>query len=255
MKKGFTILKFKKVKPIFEIKNLSKSFGGRPILKRLSLKVHPGECVGVLGPNGCGKTTLFSICIGEENLDEGSVLLNGKPINKIPIHLRSKQGLGYLPQQRSVFNMSVFDNILGIAQISVKGTANQKAITEKLLDEFNLQHLRSLNASVLSGGEIRRLMMARVMINKPKIVLLDEPLAALDPLVIQEIQKYIVKIQSSGTAILVTDHNVKNLFDITDRSYVLGEQTILAEGTSRELLKSSKAIEHYFGTGFKNNLN
>ena len=255
MKKGFTILKFKKAKPIFEIKNLSKSFDGRPILKKLSLKVYPGECVGILGPNGCGKTTLFSICIGEENSDAGSIFLNGKSIEKIPIHLRSNEGLGYLPQQRSVFNMSVYDNILGIAQISVKGTANQKTITEKLLDEFNLQHLRNLNASVLSGGEIRRLMMARVMINKPKIVLLDEPLAALDPLVIQDIQKYIIKIQSSGTSILVTDHNVKNLFDITDRSYVLGEQTILAEGTSRELLNSSKAIEHYFGTGFKNNLN
>ena len=125
--------------------------------------------------------------------------------------------------------MSVYDNIIGIAQISIKGVENQKEITEKLLDEFNLQHLRTLNASVLSGGEIRRLMMARVMINKPKIVLLDEPLAALDPIVIQDIQKYILKIQASGTAILVTDHNVKNLFDITDRSYVLGEHTVIAE--------------------------
>ncbi len=255
MKKGFTILKFKKDKPIFEVKNLSKSFDGRPILKKLSLKVYPGECVGVLGPNGCGKTTLFSICIGEENIDEGKIYVNGESIEQIPIHLRSKKGLGYLPQQRSVFNMSVFDNVLGIAQISIKGASNQKAATEKLLDEFNLQHLRSLNASVLSGGEIRRLMMARLMINKPRIVLLDEPLAALDPLIIQDIQKYIVKIQSLGTAILVTDHNVKNLFDITDRSYVLGEQSVLAEGTSRELLKSSKAIEHYFGTDFKNNSN
>jgi len=255
MKKGFTILKFKKDKPIFEVKNLSKSFDGRPILKKLSLKVYPGECVGILGPNGCGKTTLFSICIGEESIDEGKIFVNGESIEQIPIHLRSNKGLGYLPQQRSVFNMSVFDNILGIAQISIKGASNQKAATEKLLDEFNLQHLRSLNASVLSGGEIRRLMMARIMINKPKIVLLDEPLAALDPLIIQDIQKYIIKIQSSGTAILVTDHNVKNLFDITDRSYVLGEQSVLAEGTSRELLKSSKAIEHYFGTDFKNNSN
>jgi len=255
MKKGFTILKFKKAKPVFEIKNLSKSFDGRPILKKLSMRVYPGECVGILGPNGCGKTTLFSMCVGEENLDEGAIILNGKNIEKIPIHLRSKLGLGYLPQQRSVFNMSVYDNILGISQISISGAVNQKAITEKLLDEFNLQHLRTLNASVLSGGEIRRLMMARVMIKKPKIVLLDEPLAALDPLVIQDIQKYIIKIQSSGTSILLTDHNVKNLFDVTDRSYVLGEQTILAEGTSRELLKSTKAIEHYFGTGFKDNSN
>ena len=249
MKKGFRILKFKKDKPIFEVKDVSKSFDGRPILKKLSLKVYPGECVGVLGPNGCGKTTLFSMCIGEQTVEGGKIFLNSKSIEQIPIHLRSKEGLGYLPQQRSVFNMSVYDNILGIAQITIKESENKK-VTEKLLDEFNLQHLRSLNASVLSGGEIRRLMMARVMINKPKIVLLDEPLAALDPLVIQDIQKYILKIQSNGTAILVTDHNVKNLFDITDRSYVLGEQSVIAEGTSRELLKSSKAIEQYFGSQF-----
>ena len=155
-----------------------------------------------------------------------------------------------MPQQRSVFNMTVYDNIIGIAQISIKSSQEQKNITEKILDEFNLQHLRSLSASVLSGGEVKRLMMARVMINKPKIVLLDEPLAALDPLVIQDIQKYIMKIQSNGTAILITDHNVKNLFDITDRSYVLGENTVIAEGTSRELLKSTKAIKHYFGNNF-----
>ena len=250
MKKGFRILKFKKDKPIFEVRDLSKSFDGRPILKKLSLKVFPGECVGVLGPNGCGKTTLFSMCIGEQSIDNGKIILNNKSIEKIPIHERAKEGLGYLPQQRSVFDMSVFHNVLGIAQFFFKDADEQKAVTEKLLDEFNLQHLRSLNASVLSGGEIRRLMMARVMITKPKIVLLDEPLAALDPLVIQDIQKYILKIQSNGTAVLVTDHNVKNLFDITDRSYVLGEHTVIAEGTSRELLKSSKAIEHYFGSQF-----
>ena len=250
MKKNFRILKFKKDKPVFEVKDVSKSYDGRPILKKLSIKVHPGECVGILGPNGCGKTTLFSMCIGEQSLDGGKIYLNGKSIEGIPIHLRSKEGLGYLPQQRSVFSMSVYDNIMGIAQISLNDSDKQKKVTEKLLDEFNLQHLRSLNASVLSGGEIRRLMMARVMINNPKIVLLDEPLASLDPLVIQDIQKYILKIQSSGTAILVTDHNVKNLFDITDRSYVLGEQTVIAEGFSRDLLKSEKAIKHYFESQF-----
>ena len=250
MKKAFRILKFKKDSPIFEVRDISKSFDGRPVLKKLSLKVFPGECVGVLGPNGCGKTTLFSMCIGEQTLDSGKIILKNKSIDQIPIHLRAKEGLGYLPQQRSVFDMSVYDNIMGIAQISIKEIDKQKTVTEKLLDEFNLQHLRTLNASVLSGGEIRRLMMARVMINNPKIVLLDEPLAALDPLVIQDIQKYILKIQSNGTAILVTDHNVKNLFDITDRNYVLGEHTVIAEGTSREILKSSKAIEHYFGKQF-----
>jgi len=250
MKKGFRILKFKKDRPIFEVKDISKSFDGRPILKKLSLKVFPGECVGVLGPNGCGKTTLFSMCIGEQSPEGGKIYLSNKAIDQIPIHLRSKEGLGYLPQQRSVFNLSTYDNIFGICQLYFKDREKQKAVTEKLLDEFNLQHLRSLNASVLSGGEVRRVMLARLMINKPKIVLLDEPLAALDPQIIQDIQKYILKIQSSGTAVLITDHNVRNLFDITDRSYVISEGQVIAEGTSRELLKSSKAIEHYFGSQF-----
>ncbi len=250
MKKGFRILKFKKDKPIFEVQNVSKSFDGRPVLKKLSLKVFPGEIVGVLGPNGCGKTTLFSMCIGEQNVEGGKILLNNKAIDQIPIHLRAEEGLGYLPQQRSVFNMSVYDNILGVAQISIKGIEKQKAITEKLLDEFNLQHLRSLNANVLSGGELRRLMMARVMINDPKVVLLDEPYAALDPLIIQDISKYILSIQAKKTSIIVSDHNVKNLFDIVDRAYVLGSQGVIAEGTPSELLKSSKAVESYFGSNF-----
>ena len=190
------------------------------------------------------------MCIGEQNPESGKIYLNNKAIDQIPIHLRSNEGLGYLPQQRSVFNLSTYDNIFGICQLYFKDLAKQKAITEKLLDEFNLQHLRSLNASVLSGGEVRRVMLARLMINQPKIVLLDEPLAALDPQIIQDIQKYILKIQASGTAILITDHNVRNLFDITDRSYVISEGNVIAEGTSRELLKSSKAIEHYFGSQF-----
>ena len=253
MRKSFRILKFKKDKPIFEIRDVSKSFDGRPILKKLSLKVFPGECVGVLGPNGCGKTTLFSMCIGEQNLDSGKIFLNSKSIEQIPIHLRSKEGLGYLPQQRSVFNMTVFNNIMGVAQISIKGTENQKAITEKLLDEFNLQHLRTLNASVLSGGEIRRLMMARVMINKPKVILLDEPYAALDPQIVQDIQKYIFKIQSMKVSVIITDHNIRNLFDTTDRNYVIADGSIIAEGTSRELLRNTKAITHYFGSDFNYN--
>ena len=236
-----------------EIKDVSKNFAGRPILKKLSLKVYPGQCVGVLGPNGCGKTTLFSMCIGEQNVDNGKIYLNGNSIEQTPIHLRAKQGLGYLPQQRSVFNMSVYDNIMGIAQISIKGIENQKAITEQILDQFNLQHLRSLNASYLSGGESRRLMIARLMINKPKIILLDEPYANLDPQIVQDIQKYIFKIQSMKVSIIITDHNIRNLFDTTDTNYVISDGSIIAEGTSRELLKNSRAISQYFGQGFDYN--
>ena len=185
--------------------------------------------------------------------DKGKIIVNNKDISEIPIHERTKLGLGYLSQQRSVFNMSVYNNLLGICQLSIKSPEEQRRVTEKLLDEFNLQHLRTLNSNVLSGGEVRRLMMARIMINKPKVILLDEPMAALDPIVVQDIQKYILKIQSYGCSILITDHQVRNLFDIVDRAYVLGEQSIIADGTPSEILKSSKAIQLYFGNQYSLN--
>tara|TARA_Y100000992_G_scaffold217171_1_gene150004 strand:+ start:358 stop:1116 length:759 start_codon:yes stop_codon:yes gene_type:complete len=250
MRKGFRIIKFKKDKPIFSLKDVSKSFDGRPILKKISLEMYPGEIVGLLGPNGSGKSTLYSTIIGEHSADTGKISVNNKDITHLPIHERAKLGIGYLSQQRSVFEMSVYDNLLGICQLCIKDSKSQISMVEKLLDEFNLQHLRNINSSVLSGGEVRRLMMARILINKPSVILLDEPMAALDPIVVQDIQKYILKIQSYGCAILVTDHQVRNLFDIVDRAYVLGEQTIIANGTPSEILKSSKAIKLYFGSEY-----
>ena len=250
MKKGFRIIKFKKDKPVFQVKNINKSYDGRPILKKISMDLFPGECVGLLGPNGSGKSTLYSTIIGEIYPDAGKIILNGKEIQDKPIHLRAEAGIGYLSQQRSVFDISVYDNLLGICQISIKGE-NQIKLTERLLDEFNLQHLREIQASNLSGGEVRRLMLARLLINKPSVVLLDEPMAALDPIVVQDIQKYILKLQNFGCAILITDHQVNNLFDIVDRAYVLGEQSIIAEGAPSEILKSSKAIELYFGSSYR----
>ena len=204
-----------------------------------------------VGSNGSGKSTLYSTIIGETFADAGKILINGKEIQNKPIHLRAKAGIGYLSQQRSVFAISVYDNLLGICQLCIKGTSNQIKMTEQLLDEFNLQHLRDIHASNLSGGEVRRLMLARLLINKPSIVLLDEPMAALDPIVVQEIQKYILKLQNFGCAVLITDHQVNNLFDIVDRAYVLGEQSIIAQGTTAEILKSSKAIELYFGPSYR----
>jgi lipopolysaccharide export system ATP-binding protein len=251
MRKGFRIIRFKKDKPILAIKNLSKSFNGRPILKKINIDLFPAEICGLLGPNGSGKSTLYSCVIGEQNIDDGKILINDKDISEKAIHLRAKAGIGYLSQQRSVFGISVYDNLLGVCQLSIKNQKDQIDMVEKLLDEFNLQHLRNIQSNVLSGGEVRRLMLARLLINKPKVVLLDEPLAALDPIVIQDIQKYILKLQSYGISILITDHSVQNLFDIVDRAYVLGQETIIAQGAPKEILKSSKAIELYFGTQYK----
>ena len=152
MKKCFRIIKFKKDKPDFQIKDITKSYDGRPILKKISMNLYHGECVGLLGPNGSGKSTLYSTIIGETFPDAGKILINGKEIQNRPIHLRAKAGIGYLSQQRSVFAISVYDNLLGICQLCIEGVSNQIKMTEQLLDEFNLQHLRDIHASNLSGG-------------------------------------------------------------------------------------------------------
>ena len=248
MKKRFRIIKFKKDKPILQVKGISKSFDGRPILKKINLDLHPGEIVGLLGPNGSGKTSLYGCILGRYKIDNGKILLNQKDITSLPIHERAKLGIGYLSQYRSVFAMSTYDNLLAVAQLTVKKHEKQRALVEQLLTEFNLQHLRNINANLLSGGEVRRLQIARTLINNPKIILLDEPMAALDPIVVQDIQKYILKLQSYGTGILVTDHNIQNLLQVVDKCVVIGEQTIIAEGKPKEILQSAKARELYFGS-------
>ena len=248
MKKGFRIIKFKKNRPILQVKSVSKSFDGRPILKKISVDLFPSEIIGIIGPNGAGKSTLYGTIIGRYKVDAGNIFLNQKDITQKPIHERAKLGIAYLSQYRSVFNMSTFDNLLGIAQIAIKGAEKQHSIVEKLMTEFNLQHLRNINANLLSGGEIRRLQISRTLINNPKVILLDEPLAALDPIVVQEIQKFILKLQSFGCGVIISDHQVQNLFEIVDRAYVIGEQSIIAEGKPKEILKSTKARELYFGS-------
>ena len=248
MKKAFRIIKFKKNRPILQVKGVSKSFDGRPILKKINVDCFPSEIIGIIGPNGAGKSTLYGTIIGQHKVDAGNIFLNQKDITQKPIHERAKLGIAYLSQYRSVFNMSVFDNLLGIAQIVIRDTEKQHSTIEKLMTEFNLQHLRNINANLLSGGEIRRLQISRTLINNPKVILLDEPLAALDPIVVQEIQKFILKLQSFGCGVIISDHQVQNLFEIVDRAYVMGEQSIIAEGKPKEILKSTKARELYFGS-------
>jgi len=248
MKKGFRIIKFKKNKPTLQIKGISKSFDGRPILKKINMEVFPGEVVGLLGPNGSGKSSLYGCVIGQHKVDAGSIFLNGKDITEKPIHERAKLGLGYLSQYRSVFSMDTYSNLMGVAQLCIKKPEQQSIIVEKLLNEFNLQHLKSINANMLSGGEARRLQIARTLINNPKVILLDEPMAALDPIMVEDIQKYILRLQSYGVGLIVTDHNIHNLLNIIDRAYIIGDQTIITQGSKSTILKNSRAREIFFGS-------
>ena len=251
MKKGFRILKFKKAKPLLEVKNLSKTYNGRPILKNLSLNVYPGEIVGLLGPNGAGKSTLFNIIIGAESADSGEIFIDGKPISQIPIHLRSRLGLGYLPQTRSLFDtLTTLENIWGLVQLHEKDEKKAKEKAEDLIEKFNLSHLRNIQAYNLSGGESKRLSLARLMITNPRIVLIDEVWSFVDPIVVQDMQKYILQIQSLGVSCIITDHKTDTLFSTSDRNYLIDSGQILAQGTKRELLKNSDAIKKYFGSSF-----
>ena len=251
MKKKFRILKFKKTSPVLEIKNLSKSFNGRPILKNLSLKVYPGEIVGLLGPNGAGKSTLFNIIIGAENADSGDIFIKGKSIMQIPIHLRAKLGLGYMTQTRSLFEgLSCLDNLLGLIQLFEKNSVKAREKADSLLETFNLSHLATIKAGRISGGEAKRVAIARLMINNPTVCLLDESFANLDPIYVQEMQKYIIKIQSQNVACILTEHSLDSLFSVTDRNYLISDGQIVAEGTKQELLKNSTAIKSYFGVDF-----
>ena len=249
--KKFRILKFKS-KPILVAKNISKTFKDRIVLRKIDIQLNRGEMCGLLGSNGAGKSTFFHILLGIIKGDYGSIHLDGINISGLPIHQRAKLGISYLPQQTSIFRgLTVYENLLAVAQIIIKESKKRKETVERLMAEFSLTALRNVYANSLSGGERRRVEIARCLINDPKILLLDEPFANVDLLSIQDTKNLLLNLQSRGCGILVTDHNASQLLSVVDRAYVIANGSIIANGTPRQIVNTTLAKEMYFGENFK----
>ena len=249
--KKFRIIKFKS-KPILAAKSISKSFSDRVVLRKVDIHLNKGEMLGLLGSNGAGKSTFMNIVLGLIKCDYGDILLNNTKLTDLAIHERSKLGISYLPQQTAIFRgLTVYENLLGIAQIVKKGSKEQEEIVEKLMVEFSITHLRDVKATALSGGERRRTEIARCLISNPKVLLLDEPFAGVDLLSIQDIKTLLTKLQARGCAVLVTDHNASQLLSVVDRAYVLANGVIVANGTPRQIVNTTEAKKLYYGEDFR----
>jgi lipopolysaccharide export system ATP-binding protein len=214
----------------------------------MSLMVNPGETFGLLGPNGAGKTTTFYSIAGLIQPSDGEIFLNDVNITNMPMHLRSRHGISYLPQEASIFqNLSVEDNILGLAQLSMKHDEGLKDKYSKIIEDFNLSNILTQKGRELSGGQRRRVEIARCLVTMPKIILMDEPFAGIDPIAVEDIKKILNKLVSQGISILITDHNVSAALEICSRGLILSEGKILAEGSTDELIKNTKVREVYLG--------
>ncbi|MFM7821811.1 MAG: LPS export ABC transporter ATP-binding protein [Candidatus Fonsibacter sp.] len=232
-----------------EISHLTKIIKKRVILKDVSVTVNPQEIVALLGPNGAGKTTMFSVVLGILNPTQGKVIFNNKVINELPIHMRAKEGISYLPQARSIFRgLTVEENIRAVAEVAIKDEEKQDELVEHLLNEFKIAHLRTASALSLSGGEARRVEIARCLTTSPKVLLLDEPFAALDPIAIIELKEMLRHLKIKGISIFITDHNVKETLDIVDRAYIINNGELIAEGSPQEIVENKKARQLYLGS-------
>ena len=230
---------------------IKKAYKGREVVKGVTIEVKQGEIVGLLGPNGAGKTTSFYMIVGLVKPDSGKVFLDDKEITKVPMYKRSKMGIGYLPQEVSVFRkLSVEDNILAILQMTKLSKTKQKERLEELLNEFGLQHVRKNLGNKLSGGEKRRTEIARGLAINPKFILLDEPFAGVDPIAVEDIQRIVLDLQKKNIGILITDHNVQETLSIVDRAYLLFEGSILKSGTAEALADDEQVKSVYLGQNF-----
>jgi lipopolysaccharide export system ATP-binding protein len=230
---------------------LQKSYKGRTVVNNVSVTVKQGEIVGLLGPNGAGKTTTFYMVVGLIKPDEGTVFLNEEDITKLPMYKRAQMGIGYLPQEASVFrSLSVEDNILAVLEMTKLSKEERLLKLESLLDEFNLQLVRKNNGDSLSGGERRRTEIARALAVDPKFILLDVPFAGVDPIAVEDIQTVVAKLKTKNIGILITDHNVNETLSICDRAYLLIEGKIFKHGTAEELAEDEDVRRLYLGTNF-----
>jgi lipopolysaccharide export system ATP-binding protein len=239
------------MKNTLQIKEITKSYGQRLILRGVSLELNSGEVVGLFGPNGAGKTTCFNIIAGLVTPDSGSLRLNQRDITSLPIYLRARLGIGYLPQEPSVFRgLSVIDNLKAVIEIFEQEEALVEREAEALLAEFSITHLRNTLSVNLSGGERRRLEIARSIASNPKFIMLDEPLAGIDPITILDIKHLIRHLKDRNIGVLVTDHNVKETLDTVDRAYIVYDGKILIQGTPHEIVKDIKVKSVYLGNNF-----
>jgi len=237
---------------ILEIKNLSKSYNGKAVVRSANINVRRGEVVGLLGPNGAGKTTCFYMIVGVISPDSGQILFDNQDITHLPIHIRSRYGIGYLSQEPSIFRkLTVEENIMAILETLHLTRSQRDKSLEALLKELNIIHLRKNKGYTLSGGEIRRLEITRALVTNPSFLLLDEPFSGIDPIVVNEAKQIIENLKKKGIGILLTDHNVRETLSITDRAYLIAEGRILISGTSFDLINDPRARKIYLGENFR----
>jgi lipopolysaccharide export system ATP-binding protein len=239
-------------KQALEALKLEKSYRGRNVVRGISLQVNHGEVVGLLGPNGAGKTTMFYMVVGLVRPDQGSVLLDGADITKMPMYQRAKSGIGYLSQEPSVFRkLTVAENLMAILETMNLSGIERRERRDQLLAELGIAHLAGSKAYTLSGGERRRVEIARALTLSPKFILLDEPFAGIDPLAVQDIQGIISLLKTKGIGVLITDHNVRETLAITDRAYIISEGAIIMAGSAAEIMASPKVRQFYLGEDFR----
>lgn len=239
-------------KPILNIQNLAKSYGGKSVVNGLSFHVNQGEVIGLLGPNGAGKTTAFYMTIGLISPDKGEIYFKGENVTKLPIHQRASMGMGYLAQEPSIFrSLTVEENILCILETLPISKEERKKRLQTLLQELHLEKHAKKKATSLSGGERRRLEITRALVTEPSLLLLDEPFANIDPIAVNDVKQLIRLLKSKGISVLITDHNAREIFSIVDRSYLVREGKVLLSGTVDELLSNQDARTYYFGDDFR----